>query len=59
MTYMYTYTYTYTYIHTFVYIYTYSINIYTYISVCCFVLLTRYWGIVTVPVSFLKSGDLG
>jgi len=27
--------------------------------VCCFVLLTRYWGIVTVPGSFHKSGDLG
>jgi len=27
--------------------------------VCCFVLLTQYWGIVTVPGSFLKSGDLG
>ena len=22
-------------------------------------LLNRYWGIVTVPVSFLKAGDLG
>jgi len=29
------------------------------VCVCCFVLLTRYWGIVTVPGSFLKSGDLG
>ena len=28
-------------------------------SVCCFVLLNRYWGIVTVPGSFLKVGDLG
>ena len=27
--------------------------------VCCFVLLTQYWGIVTVPGSFLKSRDLG
>ena len=27
--------------------------------VCCFVLLNRYWGIVTVPGSFLKAGDLG
>ena len=26
---------------------------------CCFVLLNRYWGIVTVPGSFLESGDLG
>ena len=26
---------------------------------CCFVLLNRYWGIVTVPGSFLKAGDLG
>ena len=24
--------------------------------VCCFVLLTQYWGIVTVPGSFLKVG---
>jgi len=29
------------------------------VCVCCFVLLTRYWGIVTVPGSFLKAGDLG
>jgi len=28
-------------------------------GVRCFVLLTRYWGIVTDPGSFLKSGDLG
>jgi len=27
--------------------------------VCCFVLLNRYWGIVTVPGSILKEGDLG
>jgi len=27
--------------------------------VCCFVLLNQYWGIVTVPGSFLKAGDLG
>jgi len=27
--------------------------------VCCFVLLTRSWGIVTVPGPFLQSGDLG
>jgi len=27
-------------------------------QVCCFVLLNRYWGIVTVPGSFLKAGDL-
>ena len=30
-----------------------------YACVCYFVLLTRYLGIVTVPGSFLKSGDLG
>jgi len=29
------------------------------VCVCCFVLLNRYWGIVTVPGSFLKAGDLG
>jgi len=28
-------------------------------NVCCFVLLTRYWEIVTAPGSFLQSGDLG
>jgi len=28
-------------------------------GVCCFVLLNRYWGMVTVPGSFLKAGDLG
>jgi len=28
-------------------------------EVCCFVLLNRHWGIVTVPGSFLKAGDLG
>jgi len=28
-------------------------------SVCCFVLLTRYWGNDMVPGSFLESGDLG
>jgi len=27
--------------------------------VCCFVLLDQYWGIVTVPGSFLKAGNLG
>ena len=27
--------------------------------VCCFVLLNRYWGIVTVPGSFLKQGTGG
>jgi len=27
-------------------------------SVCCFVSLNQYRGIVTVPGSFLKSGDL-
>jgi len=31
----------------------------SYVCVCCFVLLNRYWGIVTVPGSFLKTGDLG
>jgi len=25
----------------------------------CLVLLNQYWGIVTVPGSFLKAGDLG
>ena len=39
-----------------------------YLCVCCFVLLTRYWGNcgpsvisgeIAVPVSFLKTGDLG
>ena len=25
--------------------------------VCCFVLLNQYWGIVTVPGSFLKAGE--
>ena len=29
------------------------------VCVCCFILLNRYWGIVTVPGSFLKSEDLG
>ena len=29
------------------------------LGVCCFVLLNQYWGIVTVPGSFLESGDLG
>ena len=28
-----------------------------FLCVCCFVLLNRYWGIVTVPGSFLKAGD--
>ena len=28
-------------------------------TLCCFVLLNRYWGIVTVPGSLLKAGDLG
>ena len=28
-------------------------------AVCYIVLLNRYWGIVTVPGSLLKSGDLG
>jgi len=29
------------------------------LCVCSFVLLNQYWGIVTVPGSFLESGDLG
>jgi len=29
------------------------------LCVCYFVLLNQYWGIVTVPGSFLESGDLG
>ena len=29
------------------------------VCVCYFVLLNRYWGIVTVPGSFLKAVDLG
>jgi len=34
--------------------------VYVYVCVCvALFLLNRYWGIVTVPGSFLKSGDLG
>jgi len=34
-------------------------NFTTHTSVCCFVLLTRYWEIVTVPGSFLNQGTWG
>ena len=63
---MYIYMYTYIYVYTDICIYIYTRRDASIVSgcasgvcVCCFVLLNRYWGIVTVPGSFLKAGDLG